>query len=108
MKYTGIQGTGVVAHRTELTVEEKYAVMETVRVAKVVGGFKSDFVRPLLQAVCDTVISIVDPIQDADLENALQAVEEIIAAARRDDSKSNNEKDISADGCGLKITLRKG
>lgn len=30
MKYTSIQGTGVVAHRTELTVEEKYAVMNAV------------------------------------------------------------------------------
>lgn len=104
MKYTSIQGTGVVAHQTELTVEEKYAVMETVRIAKVVGEFKHDFVRPLLQAVCDTCIGIVDPAYESGLKDALHGIEEIIAAARKDDSKSSNEKDISASGYGLRVT----
>lgn len=104
MKYTQVHGTGVVAHQTELTVEEKYAVTEAVRVAKVVGEFKSDFRRPLLQAVCDICINVVAPVYESGLKDALHGVEEIIAAARKDDSKSSSEKDISVSGYGLRIT----
>ena len=96
MKYTSIQGTGVVAHRTELTVEEKYAVMNVIELAMFAGDTKPDFSKLLLRKVCGLATVLVAEPQCKDntivLAGAIDELKQIIDQARRSIDDGEEDK----------------